>query len=173
MKILASFFFVLFLFSFAADVRAQEREMTIILVRHCEKDLSLDPFDPDAELSVEGKKRAERFAEVARRYKPDAIYSSMYKRTIATVAPLADSLDPKYRMMIQFYNHRELDSLISRMMNSGAKTIVVAGHNSTTPRLANLLIKEDKYEPLEENEYDKIFVIKLKRGAAQSEVITY
>lgn len=147
--------------------------MTIILLRHAEKDLSLDPDDPDPELSAQGKQRAERFVSTVRQYKPQAIYSSMYKRTIATVVPLAEQLDPKYRMMIQFYNHRNLDELVQRMKASGARTIVVAGHNTTTPALANLLIGENKYKPLDESEYDKIWIVKIKNGKATAEVFTY
>lgn len=174
MKILVSLFFAFFLFVFAAaDLSAQQREITIILLRHAEKDLSINPDDPDPQLSAEGRQRAARFVETVRKYKPAAIYSSMFKRTIATVVPLAEQIDPKYRTMIQFYNHRDLNALVNRMKASGARSIVVAGHNTTTPALANLLIGENKYKPLDESEYNKIWIIKIKGGKVADEVIVY
>jgi 2,3-bisphosphoglycerate-dependent phosphoglycerate mutase len=174
MKILLFFVSGFFLFIFpTGDIAAQDREMTIILLRHAEKDLSIDPDDPDPELSAAGKERAQKFVEIVRKYKPEAIYSSLFKRTINTVTPLAEQTNPKYRTMIQFYDHRNLSELVNRMMASGARSIVVAGHNSTTPALANLLVKENKYKPLAESEYDKIWIIKIKRGKAKDEVIVY
>ena len=175
MKILLFLFlgFFLFTFSAGASFAQDDREMTIILLRHAEKDLSIDPLDPNPDLSPEGKQRAERFVEVVRKYKPEAIYSSMFKRTIDTVTPLAKQIHPKYRVMIQFYDHRNLNALVDRMMASGVRTMVVSGHNSTTPALATLFIKENKYKSLAESEYDKIWIIKIKKGKVRDEIITY
>jgi len=174
MKILVSLFLGLFLFMFAASgVLAQKGEITIILLRHAEKDLSDDLNDPDPELSAAGKERAARLVQTIKKYKPQAIYSSNFKRTRATVTPLAEQINPRYRTMIQIYDHRKLDELIPRLMESGVKTIVVAGHNSTTPALANLLVKQNKYKSLAETEYDKIWIIKIKKGKVKDEVIVY
>jgi 2,3-bisphosphoglycerate-dependent phosphoglycerate mutase len=174
MKILVSLFLGLFLFTFAAgDVFAQKKEITIILLRHAEKDLSDELNDPDPELSAAGKERAERLVRTIKKYKPQAIYSSNFKRTRYTVTPLAERINPRYRTMIQIYDHRNLDELAKRLMASGVKSIVVAGHNSTTPALANLLIKQNKYKSLAETEYDKIWIIKIKKGKTKDEVIVY
>ena len=174
MKIPVALFLGLFLFAFAASgVFAQKREITIILLRHAEKDLSDDLNNSDPELSAQGKERAQRLVETIRKYKPQAIYSSNFKRTRATVLPLAEKIDPHYRTMIQIYDHTKLSELIERMMTSGIRSIVVAGHNSTTPALANLLIKQNKYKPLAETEYDKIWIIRIKKGKTKDEVIVY
>jgi phosphohistidine phosphatase SixA len=174
MKIFVSLFLGLFLFTFAGgDAQAQEKAMTIILLRHAEKDLSTGADDPDPRLSAEGRQRAERLVQTLRKYKPQAIYSSNFQRTRATVRPLSESIYPGYRIQTQLYNHRQLNELVERMLASGADTIVVAGHNTTTPALANLLIKENKYKPLDESEYDKIFVIKVKKGKGKDELIVY
>ncbi|HEX8370034.1 MAG TPA: phosphoglycerate mutase family protein [Pyrinomonadaceae bacterium] len=143
------------------------------MLRHAEKDLSDDLNDPDPELSAAGKERARRLMEKIRKYKPQAIYSSNFKRTRYTVTPLAEQINPRYRTMIQVYDHRKPEDLINRMLASGIKSIVVAGHNSTTPALANLLIKQNKYKSLAETEYDKIWIIKIKRGKTKDEVIVY
>lgn len=174
MKILVTLFLGLFLFAFAAgDIFGQKKEITIILLRHAEKDLSDDLNDPDPELSAAGQERARRLVETIKKYKPAAIYSSNFKRTRATVTPLAERINPRYRTMIQIYDHRKPDELIARMMASDVKTIVVAGHNSTTPALANLLLRENKYKSLAETEYDKIWIIKIKKGKVRHEVLVY
>ncbi len=174
MKIFISLFLGLFLFALTAgDLSAQKREMTIILLRHAEKDLSDDLNDPDPELSAPGQERARRLVETIKKYKPEAIYASNFKRTRATVLPLAQRINPRYRTMIQIYDPKKLDELVNRMIASGVKSIVVAGHNSTTPALANLLIKQNKYKSLLETEYDKIWIIKIKKGKAKDEVIVY
>jgi hypothetical protein len=74
---------------------------------------------------------------------------------------------------IQLYNHRNLNEFVERLLASNAKTIVVAGHNTTTPALANLLIKQDKYKPLAETEYDKIWIIEIKKGKAKDKITVY
>lgn len=174
MKIFISLFLGLFLFTFtASDLFAQKKEVTIILLRHGEKDLSDDLNDPDPELSAQGQERARRLVETIKKYKPAAIYSSNFKRTRATVTPLAEKINPRYRTMIQLYDTRNLNELMNRMLASGVRSIVVAGHNSTTPALANLLLKENKYKPLAETEYDKIWIIKIKKGKVKDAVILY
>lgn len=176
MKNFISSLFVSLLFLTCAgiyDAAAQKKEVTIILLRHAEKDLTDDLNDADPDLAPAGRQRAERLVETIKKYRPAAIYSSDFRRTRLTVTPLADRIDPKYRIMIQLYDHRNLDELVGRMLASGARSIVVAGHNSTTPALANLLVKQNKYKPLAETEYDKIWIIKIKNGRVKDEVIVY
>ena len=67
-------------------------------------------------------------------------------------------------MQVQFYNHRKLDEIAAIATEGNFQTIVIVGHNSTTPALTNLLIGADKYKPLGENEYDKIFVVKIGKN---------
>lgn len=175
MKIVVSLFVGLFLLSFiGTDVLAQEKKMTIILLRHGEKDFSDGGAEnPDPVLSAEGRQRAEQLVKTIKKYKPRAIYSSNYKRTRATVTPLAENTISGYRLPIQLYDHRKLSEFVNILLASNAKTIVVAGHNTTTPALANLLVKEDKYKPLNESEYDKIWIIEIKKGKAKDKVIVY
>ncbi len=165
MKITTSFLSILFLFTLtSSSLFAQNREITIILLRHAEKDVSssADKINPD--LTPEGKQRAERLVETIKKYKPNQIFSTNYKRTRATVLPLAEKTNPRYRIQIQIYDFDKLEEFASQLLKSKARTIVVVGHNTTTPELANLLIKQDKYKPLAETEYDKIWVIKIKRN---------
>ena len=59
-------------------------------------------------------------------------------------------------------------------MESKTKRHIVVGHNTTTPALANLFIKEDKYRALPESDYTKIWIIKIRDGKLKSvDVIEY
>ncbi len=160
MKIFISLLLGLFLFTFANNnLFAQYKKLTVILLRHAEKDVSEDADTANPNLSATGKLRAERLAQVIDKYQPDAIYSSDYIRTRATVMPLAR----KRRMMTQIYDPRNLNQMNDLILSGKIKRLVVVGHNNTTPALANLLIKQDKYKQLAESEYDKIWIIKIRR----------
>jgi len=161
MKNIISFLFLLFFFTFAdGDLFAQHRKLTVILLRHAEKDVSEGADTANPELSAEGKLRAERLVGIVRKYQPDAIYSTDYIRTRATARPLARSK----RMMTQIYDPRNLKQMQDLILSGKIKRLVVVGHSNTTPALANLLIGEEKYQTLAESEYGKIWVIKIKRN---------
>jgi 2,3-bisphosphoglycerate-dependent phosphoglycerate mutase len=59
---------------------------TLILIRHC---ASLGQ-EPAAELSLSGVEAAAELAETLLSVSPDAVYSSPYRRAVATVAPFAE-----------------------------------------------------------------------------------
>jgi phosphohistidine phosphatase SixA len=161
MKIIVSFLLGLLLLAFASsNVFAQHKKLTVILLRHAEKDVSEGVDTANPELSAAGKLRAQKLVEVINKYQPDVIYSSNYIRTRATAAPLAK----KRRAMVLMYEPRNLNQMFDLIMSGKFKRIVVVGHNNTTPALANMLIKQDKYKPLAESEYDKIWVVKIKRN---------
>lgn len=168
MKISISLFLGALLFLFTVgDVSAQKNKVTVILLRHAEKNASptADKVNPD--LSPEGKQRAQRLVETLKKYKPDVIYSSDFIRTRLTATPLAE----KRKVPIEIYDHKKLDELAALIMNGKGKRIVVVGHNTTTPALANLLIKQEKYPALSESEYGKIWVIKIRKYKRKPEKI--
>jgi 2,3-bisphosphoglycerate-dependent phosphoglycerate mutase len=170
MKVFAVFLSVLFLFTFAAsDVAAQKRKITIILVRHAEKDMS-DSENPNPQLTADGKLRAERFAKLVKKYKPMRVYSTNYTRTIDTATPIAK----RRKLEIQMYDPSKLKDLAALILAAKkSRRFVIVGHNNTTPALANLLVGESKYKPLTETEYDKIFIIRIKKGKVRAKVIEY
>ena len=160
MKILAFLFLGSFLFTLTGvDSFAQHRKLTVILLRHAEKDLT-EPDAPNPELTAAGKRRAEKLVSVVNKYQPDAIYSSDYIRTRETVRPLAR----KNRAMTLIYDARNLGQMRDLILSGKLNRIVVVGHNTTTPALANLLIGQEKYKALAESEYDKIWIVKIKRN---------
>ncbi len=175
MKFIISFLFLLLFFTVAGgDIYAQHRKLTVILLRHAEKDSSEEADTANPELSAEGKLRAERLVGIVRKYQPDAIYSTDYIRTRATARPLARIK----RMMTQIYDPRNLKQMQDLILSGKIKRLVVVGHSNTTPALANLLIGQEKYKALAESEYDKIWIIKIKRNKrkpnrTKDTVITY
>jgi 2,3-bisphosphoglycerate-dependent phosphoglycerate mutase len=167
--VLAIFVFAVFIAGENVFAQKKYKDITIILMRHAEKDKQDEEFGNsiDPRLSEEGNKRAQKLAEVLTQFKPDAIYSSKFNRTLSTVAPYARGK----RMQVQFYDHRNLKEIAQLVQAGDFQTIVVAGHNSTTPALTNLLISTEKYKALGENEYDKIFIVKLRKNKNEIKVI--
>ena len=160
MKIFFPLLLGLFLFlTMSGSSFAQYRKLTVILLRHAEKDVSEEADTADPELSAEGKARAQRLIEKLEEYKPDAVFSTEFIRTRATIIPFAR----KHRIMIQLYDYKNLDEMADLAASGRVKRIVIIGHNSTTPELVNRLIGQNKYKPLGEFEYDKMFVVKIKK----------
>ena len=131
MKTLISILLSLFLFTFTSgNVFAQYRKITVILMRHAEKDISEEADTADPELSEAGKIRARKsWLKLLLKYKPEIIYSTDYIRTKATVAPLASKL----RAMTFIYDPKNLDEIYDKIMSGKYKRIVIVGHNTTTP----------------------------------------
>lgn len=161
-------FLLLIVVSLAGFVSAQKK--TFIVVRHAEKDISATADKVDPELTADGRKRAERLVKIIKRYKPGAVYSTNFKRTRDTAAPTA----AWRKKTVEIYDPKKLDVLVGTMMASKTKRFLVVGHNTTTPALANLLVKEDKYKALPESDYTKIWIIKIRNGKLKSaEVVEY
>ncbi len=161
MKLIFSILFALLIFVSTTDnLFAQYRKLTVILMRHAEKDISEEADTANPELSAAGKSRAEKLVALAGKYQPDAIYSTDYIRTRSTVRPLAR----RRRMMTQIYDPRNLSQMRDLILSGKVKRLVVVGHNNTTPALVNMLLGEDKYKMLPESEYSKIWVVKIKRN---------
>lgn len=160
MKLTATVFIALVLFFAASPTAdAQHRKLTVVLIRHAEKDVSATADKVNPVLVPEGKQRAVRLVQAVKKYKFDAIYSSDFIRTRETVAPLA----AKRGLQVQIYDHKDLKKMMELIMSGKIKRLLIVGHNSTTPALTNLLLGAEKYKPLLESEYDKIFVVKIRR----------
>lgn len=148
---------------------AQSKKL-VILVRHAEKDVSAtaDPGDPN--LSPEGLQRAQRLAERIKKYKPGAVYSTNYLRTLDTAAPTAKMRHKK----VEIYDAKKPNDLIDQIMKSKTKRFLIVGHSNTIPALANLLIKKELFQNLDDSEYGAIFIVRLKKGKEpRTEILQY
>jgi broad specificity phosphatase PhoE len=129
----------------------------LILFRHAEKEQD-GGADPD--LSAEGKQRAERLAVLLKDVAIDELYATPYKRTIQTLAPLAAA----GRLKPVVYNPGQLQELARNLSDKKGKTIAVAGHANTIPELLNMLLEENKYTTLPENDFGKVWIVTMNRG---------
>ena len=147
---------------------AVAQKKTIILVRHAEKADGTMTQDP--ELTDAGKQRAERLAKIVKRYKPGAIYSTDFKRTRDTAAPMAS----RRKLQVQIYDPKKNSELIDTIMKSKTKRFMIVGHSNTIPGLANLLGKKIVFKDLDDAEYGTIYIVRLKDGQIRkTEVIPY
>jgi len=156
---------ILLLFSAASVTSAQKK--TIILVRHAEK---ADATSQDPDLSAEGKARAEKLAKIVKHYRPGAIYSTDFKRTRDTVAPMAS----RRHLKVQTYDPKKPNELMDTIMKSDTKRFLVAGHSNTIPALANLFGKKELFKNLDDSEYGAIYIVRIIDGKVRkTEIIPY
>jgi broad specificity phosphatase PhoE len=140
---------------------------TIILVRHAEK---ADATSVDPDLSPEGKQRAERLMKLVKKYRPGAIYSTDFKRTRETAAPMA----ARRKLQVLTYDAKKHQDLIDAIMKSKTKRFMIVGHSNTIPGLANLLGKKDLFKNLDESEFGAIWIVRIKDGQIRkTEVLPY
>ena len=145
---------ILFLCLIVGLVSAQDqtdKPTTLILIRHAERgnDGSNDP-----PLAEAGTARANNLASVLKNTNISAIYSSNYKRTKNTVAPIAQakSLD------VKIYEPMKEDEIKRIISENKGKTVLVAGHSNTTPWTANFLTGS-KLENFADTDYGNILII--------------
>ncbi len=130
----------------------QEGITTIILVRHAEK---LDDGTRDPNLSPKGEERAINLKAKFEHTGINAIYSTPYKRTINTVTPLSEAIG----IDIQEYNPSQEGFIDAIYTANIGKMIIVSGHSNTTPMAVNELIKSNKYENIDHDQYGRIFIV--------------
>ena len=107
--------------------------ITVFLVRHAEKGTD-DPRDPS--LTDAGKRRAGELARLLSAAKVTHLFSSDYRRTLQTVAPLAEATE----LEVERYDARALPRLAERLKQLEPGSVaVVAGHSNTTPDLYTAL----------------------------------
>lgn len=131
---------------------ANDSHYTIYLVRHADKVIS-DASDRDPELTACGRQRANQLAVMLSSIELKAIYSTDYKRTQATAAPIA----LQTKLEIKPYRPNELDSLVEQLQRL-KQTALVVGHNSTTNVVAGGLAGLS-LPIIDEKEYDRLYQV--------------
>ncbi len=150
-----------------ATCYAQNDLTTFILIRHAEK---ADDGTRNPPLTDQGKDRAERLKDLFAEAGVTAIYTTPYKRTRATVAPLALELG----MIVKEYDPRSNDFIEEIMKSHKGGTIVVSGHSNTTPFVANALLGNKQFEQLSEKEYGMIFMVTISEvGKGRVNILKY
>jgi len=139
--------------NYLLPIKKSQTTTVIYLVRHAEKakEGGRDPL-----LTTEGMERADRLKAILFHANIDEIYSTDYKRTQLTAAPLATGINKTIRS----YNPSELSAFANQLkLGSIGKRILISGHSNTTPTLTNALLGEEKFLMLEETQYDHLFVV--------------
>lgn len=165
---------LLFVLSASNYVQAQTKQdnTTIILIRHAEKDTSMagsTTMQADPPLSDKGIIRSGNLVESLKSYSIDSIFSTNFNRTRTTVIPIAN----KFRISIINYDPKNQTLFADRLKAIRGKTILVVGHSNTIPALVNLLLGSNKYANLADNEYDKIWILRLENGIFTDSQIRY
>jgi len=137
---------------------------TYYLIRHAEKNRSSETPD-DPELMETGQIRANRWASYFEDIELDAVYSTDYKRTLQTAAPVAKQKG----LAVQSYDPRKLyDSLFQR--NTKGKAVLVVGHSNTTPAFVNTIIGENKYPSISDSENGMLYQVTLSKNGQAVEI---
>jgi phosphohistidine phosphatase SixA len=141
-----------FLFVHAMEIDQHKKEnnsYSIYLIRHAEKQLDMD----DPALTQCGQYRAKQLASILDNAKIKKIFSTRYKRTMATATPLAQ----QQKLAIKSYAPNKLEQLAWQLTRNKENTVVF-GHSNTTPQLAELLSKTS-VKPITEKEYRGIYQV--------------
>ena len=151
----------------SSSVFGQVTSKTIFLVRHAEKgeDLAGDRNPP---LNEKGALRAQKLAQILIEADIEYIYSTDFKRTTDTGVPLAKALE----MDIMKYDSRKPEALSEILSETGSERILIIGHSNTIPKMVNELIGKKKYN-LNDDEYDKLFIVSLFGEDSDCVVLTF
>jgi 2,3-bisphosphoglycerate-dependent phosphoglycerate mutase len=134
-----------------ALVSAATAQSTIFIVRHAEKaDATKDP-----DLSAAGRARAEALAKMLKDANITAIYTTEFKRTQQTAAPLAKALG----ITVTTLPAEDSASLIAKLRALNGNSLVV-GHGNTIPGLIKALGISEPIN-IADNDYDNLFAVVL------------
>lgn len=145
---------LLFVLGVAVPSSAQH---TVFVVRHAERadaGTSASPMmatDPD--LSEIGKARADSLAAALKDAGITAVFTTEYKRTQQTAAPLARSLG----LDVTTVSARDLPGLIEKVKAASGNVLVVGHSNTVGDVIARLGVTETV--KVGDSDYDNLFVV--------------
>lgn len=146
-------------------VGCDEKVLTVFVVRHAEKEKPSPGSDPaearDPALTAEGRARAAALPIALGGAKLDAIFSSQYRRTQQTVAPVAEARG----LEVQTVDARDLNGLVDRIraLQDGSVALV-SGHSNTVPAIIDALGVAEPVE-LGHDDHGDLFVVTTGPGA--------
>lgn len=153
------------------SVFAQSKAPTkIYIVRHAEKMID-NPKERDPLLTTKGIERAEALAEFFKTKKIDAVYSTQYKRTMATVQPTASD----HKLTIESYDSRNLKDVIPAIIEKNrGKTILIVGHSNTVLETIEAAGGLKPFATIADEDYTNLFLVTLKaNGTAKVKAMKY
>ncbi len=147
------------------DLPLTDSSYVYYLVRHAEKD-TIPKSNP--RLTSQGYDRANKLCDILKGSRIDAIYSTLYMRTMETVDSIADAKG----MKIFPYTPQGFKELISNVKeNSDYRRILISGHSNTTPVIANYLTDSNHFSSsFDDSDYDN-FLIVIENGPEDKKLI--
>lgn len=128
----------------------------VYLVRHAEK-ATQPANDPD--LTDTGKERAQDLAALLADKNIKAIYSTNYRRTRLTAAPLAE----KRKLEVLTYKPDSAAKIVTGAFQSKTNTLIVGHSNTLIPTLKSLGLNPG-IEQISDNDYDNLFILRKRQG---------
>ncbi|MEP6261757.1 MAG: phosphoglycerate mutase family protein [Gillisia sp.] len=149
------------------EEKPNEMPTVYYFIRHAEKDTS-NPDEKDPELIEAGIQRAEKWAEVFKDISFDLIYSSNYKRTMATAQAIANS----QKKEVEMYDASKLNDEDFQKKTKG-KTVLVVGHSNTNPQFVNYILEEEKYNDIPDEESGSLFIVSVSPDGKKHSQVLY
>ena len=125
------------------------------IVRHAEK-LDKTPYSV---LSPAGHARAETLKNNLLDKKIDMVFATTFQRTQETAQPLANGI----KRPLLIYRNNAVDSIVTVIKAIKNKNILMVGHSGNIPSIIEGLTAK-KIKPIGEEEYDNLFIIKIKKN---------
>ncbi len=131
----------------------------VIVVRHAERaDAGAAAGNtmtasPDPELSEAGKSRARTLAAMLADAGVTTIYTTEFRRTRDTAAPLADAL----KISSEVISSRDLDGLVAKLKSHKGGAVLVVGHSNTVPAIVKAL--GGPAVTIADTEYNNLFFV--------------
>ena len=146
--------------------------VTVIAVRHAEKGQT-DSRDPG--LTEAGEERAQELARMLSKSGVTHVFSTPYRRTQATVAPLAKLME----LEVTEYSPRDMAAFAKKLTQLPSGSVaLVAGHSNTTPGLVlamggevTELESHNGTPALGEDQFDRLFVTTLPPNGQRAKTL--
>jgi len=154
---------------FTSDGQSSDKDIattTFVLVRHAEKSTGEDP-----ELTAAGVARAAKLSKKLAGANVAAVYSTNTKRTMATATPTAKAK----QLTVQTYDAGNPRGFAAELKKKHkGQTILIVGHSTSTPDLANALSGGGSFRAISEDDYGNIYTVKISsNGKASSATSRY
>ena len=156
--------FLLF-FILLSACNSSEISTTYYLIRHAEKDRTVQT-NSNPNLNSQGLLRADNWAKYFDSIALDAVYASNYKRTLQTAAPTAVNKG----VAVQVYDTNSMYDALFQKATLG-KTVLIVGHSNTTPAFVNLILAQEKYQSMNDNDNSSVYIVTIKGAKKISQIL--
>ncbi|MBD2699883.1 histidine phosphatase family protein [Spirosoma sp. BT702] len=147
---------IYFLFCLMTSLLTACSTTTVFIVRHAEKVSEADTTD----LTPAGHERAQALVDVLASKGVDSIFTTPYRRTRQTAAPLARQLG----LTMVDYPARPNEAIVKRINLIRSKMVLVVGHSNTILDIAKGLGTQPSMTTIASGDFDNLLRVQIKRG---------